>query len=109
VGGELTGAWVAARYAIEPRVVEAMRREGELIAVWRDGEYHYPAWQFGPTGPLPGIGTVVAAARRRGLDDARLVRLLDEREGLTGQRRLHDALREGHSEPVLAAIRSASI
>ena len=103
----MTGAWVAARYAIEPRRVEAMRRAGELIGVWRDGDYHYPAWQFGPEGPMPAIRDVVAEARRRGLDGGRLVRLLDEREGLTGHRRLHDALREGHTEPVLAAIRSA--
>ena len=106
MGGELTGAWVAARYAIEPRRVEAMRREGELVAVWRDGEYRYPAWQFGPTGPLAAIRDVAREARRHGIDDERLVRLLDEREGLTGQRRLHDALREGHTEPVLAAIRA---
>jgi hypothetical protein len=106
--GELTGSWVAARYGMEPRLIEAMRREGELLALWRDGEYHYPSWQFTPDGPLPAMRDVVTEARRRGMDGERLCRLLDERAGLTGDRRLRDALREGRVEPVLAAIRSGS-
>jgi hypothetical protein len=104
--GALSGSWVAARYGLDPRQVEAMRRAGELLALWRDGDHVYPAWQFGPRGPRPEVAAIVRGAREEGLTDEELARLLDDREGLTGTRRLRDALRDGDAEHVLAAIRA---
>jgi hypothetical protein len=107
VDGVLTGSWLAARYGIEPRRIEAMRRAGELLAVRRADEYVYPSWQFDARGPRPIVASIVVEARRSGLDDEELYRLLEGREGLTGGgRRLADTLREGDGAHVLEAIRS---
>lgn len=104
--GALSGSWVAARYGLEPRRVEGMRRAGELLAVRGDDEFLYPAWQFGPEGPRPVIATVVREARAAGMSDEELLRLLEDREGLTGTRRLRDSLREGDARQVVAAVRA---
>lgn len=106
MAGALTGSWVAARYALEPRRVEAMRRAGELLAVRRGNEYLYPSWQFDVDGPRPVVAIIVAEARRAGIDDETLARILEEREGLTGGTRLRDALRHDDAARVLAVIRS---
>jgi hypothetical protein len=106
----LTGSWLSARTAIEPRLIEAMRRDGELIAVRPPGssEHYYPLWQFDENWrPLPGVERVTAAARERGLDDNRLYEVLSARLGLGGEQRLGSALRAGNVDRVLAAIRSA--
>lgn len=104
------GAWLAAKLAIEPRLLEARRRAGELLAVRIEGatDYRYPTWQFGVDGePLPAIAPLLQAAREAGLDDGALYELLQRRDGLTGSGRLLDAVREGHVERVLVVIRSA--
>lgn len=103
----LTGSWLAVRYAVEPRRIEAMRRAGEVLGVRRGDEYVYPTWQFDDRGPRAFVGTIVGEARRAGLTDEQLYRLLEEREGLTGDRDLlRDSLREGDASHVLATIRS---
>lgn len=69
----------------------------------------YPSWQFGPdVQPLPWLPRLIAAAREAGLDDARLDALMSMRVGLTGDRRLVDAVRAGDEETVLRAVRSAA-
>lgn len=105
-----SGAWLAAKLGIEPRLLEARRRAGELLAVRPEGatDYRYPTWQFGADGePLPAIAPLVRAAKEAGLDDRALYELLERRDGLTGSGRLLDAVREGRADRVLAVIRSA--
>jgi hypothetical protein len=106
----LTGSWLAVRTALEPRLIEAMRREGELIGVRPPGssEHFYPLWQFDEDWrPLPAIKRITEAARERGLDENRLYEVLSARLGLGGTERLGSTLRAGNVDRVLAAVRSA--
>jgi hypothetical protein len=106
----LTGSWLAVRTALEPRVIEAMRRDGELIGVRPPGaqEYYYPVWQFDEDWrPLPAVKRITAAARERGVDDNRLHEVLSARLGLGGEQRLGSMLRSGNVDRVLAAVRAA--
>jgi hypothetical protein len=106
----LTTSWLAGRLGQQPARIEALRRSGLLVGVPRgDGQRVFPSWQFGPdVRPLPALARIVAAARAAGLDDAALHRLVTTREGLTGGRRLIDALRRGDEEHVLRAIARAA-
>ena len=112
-GGDLQSAsWLGSRYGVEPRRIEAMRRGGEIVGVRGGrGEYLFPAWQFGDgLEPLPLMKRVIAAARARGIAEARLYELLTMRVGLSGgddERRLADLVREGREEQVLAAVANA--
>jgi hypothetical protein len=106
----LSASWLASRFAIEPFKLEAMRRDGELIAFRPPGarEHYYPLWQFDDVGhPLPVVRRLIVEARERGLDDNRLYEILSARAGLGGDRRLADSLRDGRVDHVLDAIRSA--
>jgi hypothetical protein len=106
----LSGSWLAARTALEPRLIEAMRRDGELIGVRPPGarEHYYPLWQFDDDWqPLPAVKRITVAARERGLDENRLYDVLSRRLGLGGEQRLGSTLRAGNVDRVLAAIRSA--
>jgi hypothetical protein len=107
----LSTSWVGMRMGIDPVLVNAQRRAGELYAFRRPGsqEWLYPAWQFGPDWtPLPAVRRVLSAARAAGLDSGALHELLYRRVGVVGERRrLLDVLREGNDEPVLAAIKRA--
>jgi hypothetical protein len=106
----LTGSWLATRTAIEPRLIEAMRRDGELIGVRPPGssEHYYPLWQFDEDWrPLPAVKRITDAARERGLDENRLYEVLSTRLGLGGEQRLASALRAGNVDRVVAAVRSA--
>jgi hypothetical protein len=106
----LTGSWLAQRLALEPRLIEAMRRSGELIAVRPPGswEHYYPVWQFDEDWrPLPAVQRVTRAARERGLSDDRLYEVLSTRLGLGGEKRLASALRAENGERVVAAVRAA--
>jgi hypothetical protein len=102
----LTTSWLATRMGLQSAQVDAMRRGGDLLAVRRaDGQYVYPAWQFGRDGrPLPAVRRLVAATRARGIADERLAELLGMRSGLTGRGRLADALHEGREDEVLRAV-----
>lgn len=103
-------AWLAAKLGVEPRLLDARRRAGEVLAVRPEGatDYRYPIWQFDADGePLPAIPRVVQAAREAGIDDRALYELLQRRDGLTGPGKLLDAVREGRLDRVLAVIRSA--
>ena len=107
----LSASWLASRFAIEPLKLEAMRRDGEVIAFRPAGahEYYYPLWQFDEEGhPLPVVRRLVVEARERGLRGNRLYEVLSARAGLGGDKRLADSLRDGRADHVLDAIRSAS-
>jgi hypothetical protein len=106
----LSASWLADRFAIEPFKLEAMRRNGEVIAFRPAGarEHYYPLWQFDEDGqPLPVIPRLVQEARERGMRGNRLYEILSARAGLSGDKRLADSLREGRLDHVLDAIRSA--
>ena len=69
----LSASWLASRFAIEPFKLEAMRRDGEVIAFRPAGarEHYYPLWQFDDEGhPLPVVRRLVVEARGRGLSAA---------------------------------------
>jgi hypothetical protein len=103
--------WLAARMAVDPARIDAMRRAGELIAVRPPGstEWRYPAWQFDAGRPRPAVARIVAAARENGVDESRLYDLLTAPLGLRdGGRRLVDLLLEGRDDEVVAAVRTAS-
>jgi hypothetical protein len=105
----LPGTWLAERLAVDPLKVEAMRRDGELIAIWDEalGDWRYPPWQFEDWKPRRGIARIVAAAREAGIDDSRLYELMTARMGLTGGGgRLADLLVEGREDEVVEAVRS---
>lgn len=106
----IPATWLAARMAIDPSRIEAMRRAGELIAVREAGsaEWRYPAWQFDAGRPLPAVVRVVTAARENGIDESRLYALLTAPLGLRdGGGRLADLLLEGRDDDVVAAVRAA--
>jgi hypothetical protein len=106
----LPGTWLAARMAVDPAYIDGMRRGGELIAVREPGssEWRYPAWQFENGRPRAGVARIVATAKDKGIDDARLYELLTAPLGLRGGgRTLVDLLREGREDEVVAAIRSS--
>ena len=107
----LSASWLASRFAIEPLKLEAMRRDGEVIAFRPAGarEYYYPLWQFDEEWrPLAIVPRLVREARERGLGDDRLYGVLTARAGMSaGPGRLADSLREGRDEHVLEAIRLA--
>ena len=108
---DYTGAWLAMKLGIEPRLLDVRRRAGELLGVQavKGGDYVYPAWQFGPDGRArPEVARAIRAAREAGLRDDELYELLLRRDGLTGGGRLADALREGRADHVLAAIAAAA-
>jgi hypothetical protein len=103
----LPAARLAERLGVDPARIEAMRRDGELIAV-RDSdsmEWLYPAWQFERWQPRRGIPRIVSAAREARLPERRLYELLTAPLGIRGDRRLADLLVEGRDEEVVRAIR----
>jgi hypothetical protein len=63
-GGTLGVEEVAARLASTPSKVAKLRHNGRLLALNVDGDdYRYPAWQFGPSGLLPGFDVVLGDLR----------------------------------------------
>ena len=107
----LPATWLAARLAVDPAYIDAMRRAGELIAVRaaESSEWRYPAWQFDHGTPRSCIARIVATARSRGLDEAQLYEVLTAPLGLrTSDRTLVDLLHEGRDDEVVAAVRSAA-
>ena len=107
----LPATWLAARTAVDPAYIEAMRRAGELIAVREPGssEWRYPAWQFDHGRPRRSVARIVATARSHGIDDARLFAVLTAPLGLRDQgRSLVDLLLEGRDDEVVAAVRGAA-
>ncbi len=104
----LPGTWLAARLAVDPFLIDAMRRDGELIAVRAPGstEWLYPGWQFDGRSPRPVIARIVRAAREKGLDEARLYTILSAPLGLGGERRVYELLLEGREDEVVDLVRA---
>ncbi|HEX6368844.1 MAG TPA: hypothetical protein VF006_07925 [Longimicrobium sp.] len=66
-GGALRLGEAAHRLGVSPQAVHARRKRGTLLAVPQaNGEWLYPACQFGPDGALPGLGAVLEAFGVRG-------------------------------------------
>src|SRR6188508_920413 len=110
IADALPATWLAARMAVDPAYIDGMRRGGELIAVREPGssEWRYPAWQFENGRPRAAVARIVATAKDKGIDDARLYELLTAPLGLRGGgRTLVDLLREGREDEVVSAIRSS--
>lgn len=100
--GAWTGAELQARFGLSPAVLHRRRKEGRIV-YWRDAqhEFHYPQWQFTPTGALlPGVQEVLQ--RFHSDDEWRLMSyFLGQRRQLGDQRPL-DLLRAGEKAKVLA-------
>jgi hypothetical protein len=108
MSSSLSTSWLGARTGLDPGRLETLRRRGELLGVAAGGHYEFPSWQFGQDGrPLPALAHVIAAARSVGIDDERLVRLLNCRAGLRSGRCLGDALRDGNVEHVVSVVLSS--
>jgi hypothetical protein len=106
----LPASWLTSRLGINATEIERLRTHGELFAVRHDdqGEWLYPAWQFGPGGTIPaGVRAAVKAARAAGLSEARLATILRRRAGIVGGQRLLDLLFEGRADYVLDAVRAS--
>ena len=107
----LPASWLASRLRLDAAEIEDLRERGELFAVRANdqGEWLYPAWQFGPRGTIPqGVREAVRAAKTVGLTEEGLIALLRRRVGLTGGGRFLDLLFEGRADTVVNAINSAA-
>jgi hypothetical protein len=101
-GGTLRAAEVARHLGLTRQAVNRRRQKGTLLALdaGRYG-YLYPAWQFGPTGTLRGLDTVLEALSH--LDPwTRHAFMLGANARLGGRRPI-DLLRAGDARPIVAA------
>lgn len=65
-GGGLRLGQAAGLLGVSTQAVHARRKRGTLLAVQQaNGEWLYPACQFGPNGALPGLGAVLQAFQVR--------------------------------------------
>jgi hypothetical protein len=102
----MSASWLSQRYAIEPWLLDAMRRDGELIA-FRDGtEWLYPTWQFDGVRPHHAVPRLVRAAREAGIGPDRLHAILNARRGLHGNGRVYELLFEGREDDVVELVRA---
>jgi hypothetical protein len=105
----LSTSWLGARLGRDPQALDAARREGRLLGIRGADGYTFPAWQFGRDGNvLPALPRVISAARAVGMSDERLNSLLQARSGLSSNRVLADALRDGNVEHVLTVIHASA-
>jgi hypothetical protein len=104
-GGAWTGAELQARFGLTPAVLHRRRKEHRIVC-WRDArhEFHYPRWQFTPTGALlPGIQEVLQLFRSH--DEWRVMSYFLGQRPQLGNRRPLDLLRGGDTEKVLEHAR----
>jgi hypothetical protein len=104
----LPATWLAARISVDPVKIDAMRRDGELIAVRepRSTVWLYPSWQFDGREPLRAIPRITRAAREARIDEAHLYRILTARRGLNGHGYVYELLREGRDDDVVDLVRA---
>jgi hypothetical protein len=104
-GGALSAGEVAGLMGVTPAAVHARRQRGTLLAVRQaNGEFLYPACQFGEDGALPGLGQVLAAFTVDG-PWTRLSVLLSPAPSLGGATPL-DALQRGDVAGAVEAVAS---
>jgi hypothetical protein len=103
----MPATWLAQRLGIDPALIDAMRRDGELIAVREAGstDWFYPSWQLANGQPLNGIPRITRAAREARVDEAGLYRILTARRGLHGEGQVYELLREGREDDVVDLVR----
>ena len=104
----MTASWIGARYAIEPALINVMRRDGEVIAFREPGssQWLYPTWQFRNGLTHHSIPRIVRAAKEAGLDEGRLYTILNARRGLKGNGRVYELLFEGREDDVVELVRA---
>lgn len=104
-GGAWTGAELAACFGLAPATLHRRRAEHRIL-FWRDAKeaFHYPKWQFTPTGALlPGVQEVLQTLRSS--DEWRVMRyFLVPRQQLGGQTPLA-LLRREQTDKVIAHAR----
>lgn len=102
-GGALRLGEAARQLGVSSQAVHARRKRGTLLAVPQaNGEWLYPACQFGPDGALPGLGMVLQAFGVRS-PWTRLAVLLAPAPALGGRTPLQ-ALQDGHPEAAARAV-----
>ena len=104
----MPATWLAERLAIDPAMIDAMRRDGELIAVREPGstDWFYPSWQLENGHPLHAIPRIVRAAREARIDEGRLYTILTARRGLHSESQVYELLREGREDDVVELVRA---
>jgi transposase InsO family protein len=104
----LPATWLAERLAVDPARIDAMRRDGELVAVREPGstDWDYPSWQLRNGEPLTSIRRITRAAREAGLDESRLYTILSARRGLNGAGHVYELLRAGRDDEVVELVRA---
>jgi len=104
-GGALRVGQAAQRLGVSAQAVQARRKRGTLLAVAQsNGEFLYPACQFGPEGALPGLAAVLQAFGVRSTW-TQLSVLLAPAEPLGGRTPL-EALAAGQAEQAVEAVRA---
>jgi len=104
----LPATWLAERLAVDPARIDAMRRDGELIAVREPGstDWLYPSWQLRNGEPLTSIRRITRAAREAGIDESRLYTTLNAKRGLNGAGQVYELLRQGRDDEVVELVRA---
>jgi hypothetical protein len=114
-GEPLTSAAVAQLLGVTRQAVAKARAEGRLLGLPTSrGRYVYPSWQFGPSGPWPGLRVVretLAAGEGHtlGNDDPWLLAafMVSPNSRLNGDTPLA-VLRRGRAEDIEVVVRAAA-